>query len=131
MLVDATLAGLALARTLLWSLNEESADMPDVTTKVDLCSGHDACAPRPFSTFSKNVFAETFEVARQGDSLQEHGCPDHPPHAAVVSYAWQTVLANGAPIAVIGSTVSCPSGTIGTGRPSVLVGEGHRIQLRR
>lgn len=105
--------------------------MPDVTTKVDLCSGHDACAPRPFATFSPDVFAETFEVARQGDSLQDHGCPHHPPHGAVVSYAWQSVLVNGAPIAVIGSTVSCPSGTLGTGRPSVLVGEGHRIQLKR
>lgn len=105
--------------------------MPDVTTNVDLCSGHDGCAPRPFATFSANVFAESFEVARQGDSLQEHSCPAHPPHSAVVSYAWQTVLVNGSPIAVIGSTVSCPSGTLGTGRPSVRVGEGRQVQLRR
>lgn len=105
--------------------------MPDVTTKVDLCSGHDACAPRPFATFSPNVFAETFEVTRQGDSLQAHGCPDHPPHGAIVSYAWQTVMVNGAPITVVGSSVSCPSATIGTGRPSVLVGEGRQIQFLR
>ncbi|MEP7120984.1 MAG: PAAR domain-containing protein [Byssovorax sp.] len=102
-----------------------------MTTKVDLCSGHDACAPRPFATFSANVFAETFEVARQGDSLQEHACSSHPPHAAVVTHAWQNVLANGSPLAVIGSTVSCPSATLGTGRPSVLVGEGQKLQLRR
>lgn len=32
------------------------------------------------------------------------------------------------PLAVVGSTVSCPSGKIGTGRPSVLVGEGREIR---
>lgn len=102
--------------------------MPEVSTKVDLCQGHDACAPRPFSTFSPDVFAETFEVTRQGDSFQEHGCSEHPPHGAVVSYGWQEVLVNGSPITVVGSTVSCPSGVVGTGRPSVLVGEGSRIK---
>jgi uncharacterized Zn-binding protein involved in type VI secretion len=102
--------------------------MPDVTTKVDVCTGHDACQPRPFTSFSPNVFAETFEVARQGDSLQAHGCPHHPAHSAIVSHGWQTVLVNGAPLAAVGSTVSCPSGTIGSGRPSVLVGEGRQIR---
>lgn len=102
--------------------------MPEVSTRVDLCQGHDACAPRPFATHSPNVFAETFEVTRQGDQLEEHGCPDHPPHGAVVSHAFQSVTVNGHPITVIGSTVSCPSGVVGTGRPSVLAGEGGRIR---
>lgn len=103
--------------------------MPDVTTKVDLCEGHDACAPRPFDSFSPDVFAEGFEVVRETDALQEHGCPDHPPHGAVVSYAWQNVLVNCLPISVVGSTVSCPSGMVGTGRPTVMVGEGGKIRF--
>lgn len=32
------------------------------------------------------------------------------------------------PLAMVGSTVSCPSGKIGTGRPSVLVGEGRQAR---
>jgi uncharacterized Zn-binding protein involved in type VI secretion len=104
--------------------------MPEVSTRVDLCAGHDACAPRPFSTHSPNVRAEGFEVTRQNDSFEEHGCPEHPPHGAIVSYGYQTVTANGQPIAVVSSTVSCPSGVVGTGRPSVLVGEGARLSSR-
>ena len=63
--------------------------MPEVSTKVDLCNGHDACAPRAFAEHSPSVFAETFEVTREGDGFQSHGCPDHAPHGAVVSHAWQ------------------------------------------
>lgn len=101
--------------------------MPNVSTNVDLCQGHDACPPRPFSEHSPNVTAETFPVTRQGDSFEEHSCPAHPPHSAVVSYGWQNVIVNGLPITVVGSTVTCPSGVVGTGRPSVLVGEGKKI----
>jgi uncharacterized Zn-binding protein involved in type VI secretion len=104
--------------------------MPDVSTKVDLCHGHDACAPRPFTRWSPNVLAETFPVARQGDSFEDHGCSQHPPHGAVVSYGWQTVLVNGQPVACVTATVTCPSAVVGTGRPSVLVGEGERIRFR-
>ena len=101
--------------------------MPEVSTKVDLCNGHDGCAPRAFAEHSPSVFAETFEVTREGDGFVSHGCPDHAPHGAVVSYAWQSVLVNGKPITVVGSSVSCPSGVVGTGRPTVLVGEGRRL----
>ncbi len=102
--------------------------MPEVSTKVDLCQGHDSCKPRPFAEHSPDVYAETFPVTRQGDGFEEHSCPDHPPHSAVVSYGWQSVRVNGSPITVIGSTVTCPSGVVGTGRPSVLVGEGAKIR---
>ncbi|MFO0759339.1 MAG: hypothetical protein U0359_22795 [Byssovorax sp.] len=85
----------------------------------------------PFVTFSPDVTAETFEVVRQGDSLEEHGCSRHPPHGAVVSYAYQSVRVNGEPIAVVGATVSCPSGTVGTGRPTVKVGEGAILTFGR
>jgi uncharacterized Zn-binding protein involved in type VI secretion len=102
--------------------------MPEVSTRVDVCQGHDACAPRSFATHSPNVLAESFEVTRQGDELAPHGCPEHPPHGAVVAQACPTVLVNGRPIAVIGSTVTCPSGIVATGRPTVLVNEGKRLR---
>ncbi|MEO5728416.1 MAG: PAAR domain-containing protein [Byssovorax sp.] len=105
--------------------------MPEVSTKVDLCQGHDACAPRPFASWSPNVRAETFAVARQGDSFEPHGCPKHPPHGAVVGYGWQTVLVNQQPVACVTATVTCASNRVGTGRPSVLVGEGARISFLR
>jgi uncharacterized Zn-binding protein involved in type VI secretion len=105
--------------------------MPSVSTKMDLCQGHDACAPRPFSTFSPNVLAEGFEVARETDSLQDHGCRKHEPHSAVVTQGYPSVTANGLPIAYIGASVNCASAVVDTGRPSVLVGEGARISWSR
>ncbi|MBK8255494.1 MAG: PaaR repeat-containing protein [Polyangiaceae bacterium] len=97
--------------------------MPSVSTKVDLCKGHDACAPRPMASFSPDVWAEGFEVAREDDSLVPHGCPNHPPHGANISAGYPTVFANGKPVGYIGASVSWPSGEMGTGRPSVFVGE--------
>ena len=103
--------------------------MPSISVKVDLCSGHDACTPRPFNSFSPNVFVEGFEVARETDSLQSHGCSQHMPHSATVSRGYPTVTANGLSVAYVGASVTCPSATIGTGRPSVFLGEGARISF--
>ena len=103
--------------------------MPEISTKVDLCQGHDACPPRPFAWYSPDVTAEGFEVARETDTLQPHGCPQHVPHGAVVSRGWQSVRVNGQPIAYVGATVTCPSNVVATGRVSVLVGEGGRVRL--
>lgn len=105
--------------------------MPDVSTKVDLCAGHDACRPRPFDSFSPNVLAEGYEVTRETDSFQNHGCPEHSPHGAVVTQGYPTVTVNGLRVAYVGAPVSCPSAVVGTGRPSVLVREGARIQFQR
>ncbi len=105
--------------------------MPEVSVKVDVCAGHDACPPRPFESFSPNVFAEGFEVARETDSFQSHGCSQHSPHGAEVTRGHPSVHVNGLRVAYIGASVSCPSAIVGTGRPSVLVGEGARISLRR
>lgn len=105
--------------------------MPSISVKVDLCSGHDACSPRPFESFSPNVFAEGFEVARETDSFQSHGCSQHVPHGAIVSRGYPTIKVNGLSVAYIGASVTCPSATVGTGRPSVLLGEGARISFGR
>jgi len=95
-----------------------------LSTKVDLCRGHDACPPRAFTSFSPNVTAEGFEVTREGDSLHDHGCPEHPPHGAVVRRGYPSVYANRRRVAYAGATVTCPSGEVATGRPSVKLGEG-------
>ncbi len=109
--------------------NRETWIMPLVSTKVDLCQGHDACPPRPFSSFSPNVTAEGFEVTRETDSFQSHGCPAHVPHGAVVSQGYPSVYVNGQRLAYVGASVTCPSSIVGTGRPSVLVGGGDKIKL--
>ena len=96
--------------------------MPLVSSRVDLCEGHDACAPRELASYSADVTVEGFEVARQEDALKEHGCPQHPPHAAVITAGWQTVTVNNRPIGCVGAGVSCPSGVMSTGRPTVTVG---------
>ncbi|MEM1034124.1 MAG: PAAR domain-containing protein [Myxococcota bacterium] len=98
--------------------------MPDLSTKVDLCRGHDACPPRAFQSFSPNVFAEGFEVTREGDAFHPHGCPVHPPHGAVVRRGYPSVFVNRRRVAYIGATVTCPSGEVATGRPSVRLGDG-------
>ena len=99
--------------------------MPRVSTKVDVCKGHDACPPRPLATFSPDVTAEGLEVAREGDDLLQHGCPKHsPPHRAKISRGFPTVFANGKPVGYVGASVSCASTQMKTGRATVVVGEG-------
>lgn len=107
--------------------------MPEISTYVDQSDRHDACPERPFEddSHSPNVFAEGFQVAREGDAFKPHGCSQHPPHGAIVSFGWQTVRVNGQPIAYVGATVTCPSNIVATGRPSVLVGEGAKLGLGR
>jgi uncharacterized Zn-binding protein involved in type VI secretion len=51
------------------------------------------------------------------------------PHGAVVSQGYPSVYVNGERLAYVGATVTCPSNVVGTGRPSVLVGEGDKIRL--
>ncbi len=103
--------------------------MPEASTEVDLRCGHDACSPRSFASASPNVTMEMFRAARERDAFKDHGCSRHPPHGAVVGYGWQTVLVNQRPVACVTATVTCPSATIATGRPSVLVGEGSQIRF--
>jgi uncharacterized Zn-binding protein involved in type VI secretion len=93
-----------------------------VSTKVDVCCGHDACPQRAFQTWSPDVSAEGLEVVRETDILAPHGCKDHKPHRARVSEGHPTVTANGLPIAHVTAKVDCASKEIATGRSSVVVG---------
>jgi uncharacterized Zn-binding protein involved in type VI secretion len=74
------------------------------------------------ASYSPDVTVEGFEVARQDDRLEEHGCPQHPPHPATITAGWQTVTVNNQPIGCIGAGVSCPSAVMSTGRATVTVG---------
>ncbi len=105
--------------------------MPDISTHVDRCSGHDACSPRDFAEHSADVFAEGFEVTREGDTLKAHGCDAHPPHGADVTRGYLSVTANGRRVAYIGASVDCASRTVATGRPSVRLGEGASLTVTR
>lgn len=105
--------------------------MPDISTYVDRCHGHDDCEPRDFAERSANVFAEGFEVTREGDALKKHGCGIHSPHSAKVTCGYPSVTANGMRVAYIGASVDCASGTVDTGRPSVRLGEGASLMATR
>ncbi len=98
--------------------------MPAISTKVDVCQGHDACPPREFVDHSPDVRAEGFHVTREDDGLASHGCPEHTPHGATVTAGYPSVRANGKRVAYIGANVDCSSEIVKTGRPSVLLGEG-------
>lgn len=96
--------------------------MPNVSTKVDVCSGHDACPPRPFASHSLDTEIGGVPVAREGDSFVPHGCPVHPPHGATCSAGFPTVTVNDRPVAYVGASVSCPSPIVATGSATVTVG---------
>jgi uncharacterized Zn-binding protein involved in type VI secretion len=105
--------------------------LPVVATIVDLCRGHDSCSPRPFTSASPNVHAEGYQVTRETDTFESHGCVEHPSHDADVTRGYPSVTVNGLRVAYIGAQVSCDSEIVNTGRPSVMVGEGGRISWSR
>jgi uncharacterized Zn-binding protein involved in type VI secretion len=49
--------------------------MSGVVRKTDNCSGHATYAPRPPITWSPDVFVNTLNVIRYGDSWSVHCCP--------------------------------------------------------
>lgn len=97
--------------------------MPRLSTKDDVCRGHDACPPRALATHSPDVTAENIFIVRENDVLQNHGCPQHVPHGATVTSGYSTVTANGRPVGYVGAKVDCASGIIATGRRTVTVGK--------
>jgi uncharacterized Zn-binding protein involved in type VI secretion len=97
--------------------------MPRVSSEIDVCRGHDSCAPRPLATASPTVEVEGIPVAREGDTLVAHGCPVHPAHSAAVTRGFATLEVDGRRVAYVGASVGCPSGAMSTGRTTVVVGE--------
>ena len=95
--------------------------MSNVHRLGDKCSGHDACPPRPIISASENVFVNGLGWARVGDNYALHGCPEHPPHGAILAEGSRTVFVNGIPAGRIGDAVSC-GGCANEGSPDVFCG---------
>lgn len=87
----------------------------------DVCSGHDACPPRPLVEGSPNVFINGISAGRQGDLLSAHGCLIHPPHTGVIAQGSTTVFINGRGAGRVGDAVSCGS-VMAQGSPNVILG---------
>lgn len=83
--------------------------MPAVVRLGDLCTGHDACPPRPCVTASPNVFCNGIPVHRETDMWGVHGCDIHPPHPGILIKGSPNVFVNMLPIARIGDPVNCGS----------------------
>ena len=73
----------------------------------DIDTGHDDCPPTDIITASPNVYANDIRVAREGDSLREHGCPAHPEHPRKILKGTSRCYANNIPIARHTDPVDC------------------------
>lgn len=90
----------------------------------DMGNDHEGFPPTPVIAGSPNVLIDGKPVARVGDPLAPHSKPKHPPHPRAIASGSATVLINGIPAAVTGSSISCGGVTIGSG--SVVIGDTHR-----
>lgn len=73
----------------------------------DIDTGHDDCPPTDIITASPNVYANNIRVAREGDSLREHGCPAHSVHPRKILKGTSRCYANNIPIARHTDPVDC------------------------
>ena len=89
----------------------------------DIGTDHNGFPPTTVIAGSPDVLIDGKPVARVGDPLAPHFKPKHPPHARAIAAGSSTVLINGIPAAVTGSTVSCGGVTIGSG--SVVIGDSY------
>ncbi|TNH92862.1 type VI secretion system PAAR protein [Aeromonas sobria] len=82
---------------------------------------HDGFYPTPITAGSPDVFIDGIPAARVGDPLAPHDKPNHPPHPRKIASGSSTVLVNGKPLAMTGSSVDCGGVIIGAG--TVIVGD--------
>lgn len=81
--------------------------MPFVTRKTDVCSGHGCFPPRPSTSWSPNVYANSLNVERNGDGLASHCCG--PPCHSSNWVGGSSVYVNGKAIQKEGSPIACGS----------------------
>lgn len=86
----------------------------------DIGTDHEGFPPTPVIAGSPDVLVDGKPVARVGDPLAMHSKPKHPPHPCAIAAGSATVVINGIPAAVTGSTISCGGVTIGSG--TVIIG---------
>jgi len=85
----------------------------------DTCSGHGCFPPRPSTSGSSLLFINGKPALRAGDSFAVHTCGDDA-HAGTVVYGSSILFVEGAPLALIGSPVSCGS-VVAEGSPNFFV----------
>jgi uncharacterized Zn-binding protein involved in type VI secretion len=88
----------------------------------DLCTGHDACAPRPAQRGSATVTINDRAALRVSDPFVPHGCPSHSAHPGKVAQGSSTVTFDDLPAARIGDAIDC-GGAVQLGSPDVFVGD--------
>jgi len=95
--------------------------MSAVTRKGDMCTGHGAFPPRPSTSGSPDVYVNSIQVHRQGDSWAVHCDPTPVCHASVLAAGSSSVYVNGKQIGRVGDPVACGS-SVATGSGNVFAG---------
>lgn len=102
-----------------------ASDMPGLTRKDDIGSGHDCHFP-PTSAIggSPDVSIDGRPALRVGDAYDAHGCPScpAPSHDRQLAAGSPTVFINGRPAGRIGDAISC-GGAAATGSGTVVLDE--------
>ncbi|WJM85462.1 type VI secretion system PAAR protein [Dickeya chrysanthemi] len=99
--------------------------MPGAARLNDIGSGHDCFPETPIIEGSPDVIINGQPAARQGDTVQLHGCPcpnaPHGVHSRKIAEGSSTVIINGKPAARIGDGIHC-GGVIISGSGNVIIG---------
>ena len=99
--------------------------MPEAARLGDIGSEHDCFPPTPITAGSPSVMINFQPAARQGDTLQDHGCPcdktPHGNHPRSVAGGSSGVFIDGKPAARLGDAIDC-GGVISSASPDVVIG---------
>lgn len=100
--------------------------MPGAARLNDIGSGHDCFPETPITEGSPDVIINGQPAARQGDTVQLHGCPcptaPHGVHSRKIAEGSSTVIINGENAARIGDSINC-GGVITSGSGNVIIGD--------
>ncbi|WP_420065101.1 S-type pyocin domain-containing protein [Pectobacterium colocasium] len=100
--------------------------MPGAARLNDSGSGHDCFPETPITEGSPDVIINGQPAARQGDTVQLHGClcpnAPHGVHSRKIAEGSSTVIINGKPAARIGDGIHC-GGVIISGSGNVIIGD--------
>ncbi|EKO3958185.1 type VI secretion system PAAR protein [Vibrio fluvialis] len=99
--------------------------MPGAARLGDIGSEHDCFPPTPITAGSSGVMINYQPTVRQGDSLQDHGCPcdkmPHGNHPRAVSGGSSGVFIDGKAAARLGDAIDC-GGAIASASSDVMIG---------
>ncbi|MCG6348251.1 type VI secretion system PAAR protein [Vibrio fluvialis] len=99
--------------------------MPGAARLGDIGSEHDCFPPTSITAGSSGVMINYQPAVRQGDELQDHGCPcdktPHGNHPRAVSGGSSGVFIDGKPAARLGDAIDC-GGAIASASSDVMIG---------